>query len=176
MSTIIKVTTPIAITAIAVYMFFKKVIYTDAIYLGRWELLKSILNTAWIRLYIKTKEYFASERSKYDKPKNLEDINTPILIVSSTYGQGDVPDGSKNFYNNLKSSKISLENVKYAVFGLGDMTYKDTFAYGGKKFDHLFLELNANRIGEPFYHDASDGSLPEEEAVNWFKEKIFKRL
>ena len=71
MSTIIKVTTPIAITAIAVYMFFKKVIYTDVIYLGRWELLKSILNTAWIRLYIKTKEYFASDRSKYDKPKNF---------------------------------------------------------------------------------------------------------
>ena len=108
--------------------------------------------------------------------KNLEDINAPILIVSSTYGQGDVPDGSKNFYNNLKSSNISLEHIKYAVFGLGDMTYKDTFAYGGKKFDHLFLELNANRIGEPFYHDASDGSLPEEEAVNWFKEKIFKFL
>ena len=110
------------------------------------------------------------------EPKNLEDINAPILIVSSTYGQGDVPDGSKNFYNNLKSSKISLEHIKYAVFGLGDMTYKDTFAYGGKKFDHLFLELKANRIGEPFYHDASDGSLPEEEAVNWFKEKIFKLL
>ena len=35
------------------------------------------------------------------EPKNLEDINAPILIVSSTYGQGDVPDGSKNFYNNL---------------------------------------------------------------------------
>ena len=25
------------------------------------------------------------------EPKNLEDINAPILIVSSTYGQGDVP-------------------------------------------------------------------------------------
>ena len=80
MSTIIKVTTPIAITAIAVYMFFKKVIYTDVIYLGKWELLKSILNTAWIRLYIKMKEYFASERSKYDKPKNLEDITKEWLM------------------------------------------------------------------------------------------------
>ena len=109
-------------------------------------------------------------------PSNLASLTDPILIISSTYGQGDVPDGSKNFYNNLKSSNMSLEHIKYAVFGLGDMTYKDTFAYGGKKFDHLFLELKANRIGEPFYHDASDGSLPEEEAVNWFKEKIFKLL
>ena len=50
------------------------------------------------------------------------------------------------------------------------MTYRDTFAYGGKKFDHLFSKLNANRIGDPYYHDASDGSLPEEEAVNWFLE------
>ena len=109
-------------------------------------------------------------------PESLLHVKNPILIVSSTYGQGDVPDGSKNFYNNLKSSRIKLEHIEYAVFGLGDMTYRDTFAYGGKKFDHLFSELKANRIGEPFYHDASDGSLPEEEAVNWFKEKMFKLL
>ena len=39
-----------------------------------------------------------------------------------------------------------------------------------------FSELNAIRIGEPYYHDASDGSLPEEEAVNWFRDKIFRFL
>ena len=110
------------------------------------------------------------------EPRSLISIKSPLLIVSSTYGQGDVPDGSKHFYNNLKSSNMNLEHIKYAIFGLGDMTYKDTFAYGGKKFDHLFLELKANRIGEPYYHDASDGSLPEEEAVNWFRDKIFKFL
>ena len=110
------------------------------------------------------------------EPDNLLNVNNPVLIVSSTYGQGDVPDGSKNFYNNLKSSNINLEHINYAIFGLGDMTYKDTFAYGGKKFDHLFTELNAKRIGDPYYHVASDGSLPEEEAVNWFKDKIFKLL
>ena len=108
------------------------------------------------------------------KPEDLLGIDRPLLIISSTYGQGDVPDGSKDFYNNLKSSKINLEHIKYAIFGLGDMTYKDTFAYGGKKFDHLFSELNAYRIGEPYYHDASEGSLPEEDAVNWFRDKIFK--
>ena len=26
----------------------------------------------------------------------------PILVISSTYGQGDVPDGSKSFYEELK--------------------------------------------------------------------------
>ena len=103
MSTIIKVTTPIAITAIAVYMFFKKVIYTDVIYLGRWELLKSILNTAWIRLYIKTKEYFASERSKYDKPKNLEDITKEWLMK--------VLHSTKAISRNTKISKLQVQKI-----------------------------------------------------------------
>ena len=96
--------------------------------------------------------------------------------MSSTYGQGDVPDGSKDFYNSVKSNAPNLSHINYAIFGLGDMTYKDTFAYGGKKFDKLFLDLQAKRIGDPFYHDASDSSLPEEAAVNWFKEKILKEL
>ena len=60
MSTIIRTTTPIAIIAIAVYMFFKKVIYTDIIFFGKWQLFKSILNTLWIRLYVKIKEYLLS--------------------------------------------------------------------------------------------------------------------
>jgi len=100
----------------------------------------------------------------------------PILIVSSTYGQGDVPDNGQNLYNKLKSSSQNLSHIKYIVFGLGDMTYKDTFANGGKKFDKLLSKLNANKLGESYYHDASDGSLPEEVAVNWFKDSIFKFL
>ena len=112
----------------------------------------------------------------YLSDKNLKDLINPVLIVSSTYGQGDVPDGSKDFYNSVKSNAPNLSHINYAIFGLGDMTYKDTFAYGGKKFDKLFFDLHAKRIGDPFYHDASDSSLPEEAAVNWFKEKILKEL
>ena len=78
-----------------------------------------------------------------------------ILIISSTYGQGDIPDGSKAFYNNLKVDAPNLDHINFAVFGLGDMTYKDTFAFGGKKFEQLFLDLNANKIIESFFHDAS---------------------
>ena len=48
-------------------------------------------------------------------PQNLLVINNPLLIISSTYGQGDVPDGSKNFYNDLKSSKMNL-NISNMLF------------------------------------------------------------
>ena len=104
------------------------------------------------------------------------DLKDPVLITSSTYGQGDVPDNGQKFYNNLKEAKPNLSHIKFTVFGLGDMTYRDTFAYGGKKFFQLLIELKAEKIGNPYYHDASDGSLPEEEAVNWFKENIINIL
>ena len=109
-------------------------------------------------------------------PDDLLGLVDPVLIISSTYGQGDIPDGSKNFYNALKTASPNLDHIKYAIFGLGDMTYKDTFAFGGKKFDKLFDELKASKIGEACYHDASDGTLPEEEAINWFRDKILKVL
>ena len=104
------------------------------------------------------------------------DLKDPVLITSSTYGQGDVPDNGQKFYNNLKEAKPNLSHIKFTVFGLGDMTYRDTFAYGGKKFFQLLIELKAEKIGNPYYHDASDGSLPEEEGVNWFKENIINIL
>ena len=46
---------------------------------------------------------------------------------------------------NLKSSP-DLSHINYLLFGLGDMTYKDTFAQGVGKFDDLFFSLNAKRI------------------------------
>lgn len=106
----------------------------------------------------------------------LLDQKIPILIISSTYGQGDVPDGSKSFYDALKTNSPSLKHINFAVFGLGDMTYKDTFAFGGKKFQKLFINLSAKKIADSFFHDASSGTLPEEEGVSWFKEKILTVL
>jgi len=101
---------------------------------------------------------------------------SPVLICSSTYGQGDVPDSAQDFYNKLKELSPDLSHINYALFGLGDMTYRDTFAYGGKKFSNLLDSLSATKIGDAFYHDASDGSLPEEVAVEWFKNNIKEQL
>lgn len=90
-----------------------------------------------------------------------------FLIVTSTYGQGDVPDNAKNFYEDLKAKRPDLSRVRYGVFGLGDRTYAETFNFGGKRFDELLQELGAQRIGERVQHDASSGVLPEEMAVEW---------
>ena len=90
-----------------------------------------------------------------------------FLIVTSTYGQGDVPDNARNFYEDLKAKRPDLSRVRYGVFGLGDRTYAETFNFGGKRFDDILGELGAQRIGERVQHDASSGVLPEEMAVEW---------
>jgi MioC protein len=90
-----------------------------------------------------------------------------FLIVTSTYGQGDVPDNAKALYEELKAKRPDLSRVRYGVFGLGDRTYAETFNFGGKRFDDVLQELGARRIGERVQHDASSGVLPEEMAVEW---------
>ncbi|HEX5477712.1 MAG TPA: flavodoxin domain-containing protein [Burkholderiales bacterium] len=90
-----------------------------------------------------------------------------FLVCTSTYGQGDVPDNARSFYEGLKAARPDLSQVRYGVFGLGDRTYAETFNFGGKRFDELLAELGAERIGERHMHDASSGVLPEETALEW---------
>ena len=94
----------------------------------------------------------------------------PFLICTSTYGQGDVPDNARAFYEQLKSARPNLAHVRYGVFGLGDRTYAETFNFGGKRFDDILTQLGAKRVGERYKHDASSGVLPEETALEWSRE------
>jgi MioC protein len=95
------------------------------------------------------------------------DDDALFLICSSTYGQGDVPDNARDFYKLLGAHKPDLRHVRYGVISLGDMTYAATFANGGKRFDAILAELGATRLGAVFCHDASTGTLPEDEATLW---------
>ena len=93
----------------------------------------------------------------------------PYLICTSTYGQGDVPDNAQALFDALSDQRPDLAHVRYGLIGLGDSTYQQTFCHGGKRFDALLEELGARRVGTSFYHDASSGEMPEDEALEWFK-------
>lgn len=92
-----------------------------------------------------------------------------FLICTSTYGQGDVPDNAKPLYESLQTARPDLANVCYGVIALGDMTYAETFCNGGRRFDRILTELGAKRIGDVMLHDASAGTLPEDEAAEWIE-------
>lgn len=104
------------------------------------------------------------------------DDDALFLICSSTYGSGDVPDNARALYDSLDSQPRFLGHVRYGVLSLGDRTYLQTFAFGGKRFDERLQGLGARRIGEVWCHDASSGTVPEDEGVAWCRQWLAQAL
>ena len=56
----------------------------------------------------------------YDATPELVQQYEYILICTSTYGSGDLPDNAEPFYNALLEQKPDLQHVRFAVCALGD--------------------------------------------------------
>ena len=75
----------------------------------------------------------------------LKEINK-LLIVTSTTGDGEVPDNGLTFWENLSSlTELNISNLKYGVLALGDSSHYD-FCNAGKIIDEKLQDLGANRI------------------------------
>jgi MioC protein len=92
---------------------------------------------------------------------------TLFLVCSSTYGSGDVPDNGLRFYARLDDEPRDLSAVRYGVVALGDSSYVNTFANGGRRFDERLAGLGAKRLGEVFVHDAIGPDAPEDAGAAW---------
>lgn len=88
------------------------------------------------------------------------------MLVSSTTGQGDLPDDILPWFLELKDTAPYLPDLRYGVIALGDSSY-ETFCGAGKQLDELFAELGAKRVGERLEIDACETMEPEVEAQAW---------
>lgn len=89
-----------------------------------------------------------------------------VLVVTSTTGQGDLPDSIVPLFQGIKNQLGYQPTLRYGVIALGDSTYQN-FCGAGKQFDALLSEQHAVRIGDVLMIDASEDPEPETVSSPW---------
>lgn len=93
------------------------------------------------------------------------------LILASTYGDGDAPDGVAPFYEQLCLEHFPrMDKLSYAVFALGDRHYEH-FCKFGKDLDAKLAALGANRLA-----DRIDCEVDMDEPFAQWKAAMIARL
>ncbi|MBF6330705.1 flavodoxin domain-containing protein [Nocardia transvalensis] len=95
------------------------------------------------------------------------DLGDFHVLVCSTYGSGDLPTGAEPFFDQLDDRLPDLTGLRFAVFGLGDTVYDDTYNRGGEICAEKFTALGATQVGEHGRHDASTAVRPQDQAREW---------
>jgi len=102
---------------------------------------------------------------------SLESVATlqHVLIICSTFGEGEPPDNAKKFYSRLMSTDACElpDSVSFSVCGLGDSSYQ-FFNKCAQNIHDRFIELGATAACEPMMCDVAF----EEEYDEW-KNSVF---
>jgi sulfite reductase (NADPH) flavoprotein alpha-component len=96
-----------------------------------------------------------------------------VLIITSTWGEGDMPDNAISFWDTINNNGSSpkLDGVRFSVLALGDMNYGDTFCLAGRKLDERLEQLGALRV-----HQRVDCDVEFDELAKLWMDGAFKAL
>ena len=87
------------------------------------------------------------------KPSQL---NGTVFIITSTTGDGEIPDNGRKFYRLLKKEKPDLTDINYCILALGDSNYSK-YCNSGILFNNLFKKLQANPLFDMVMADEATG-------------------
>lgn len=98
-----------------------------------------------------------------------------VLFISSTTGEGEVPPNLEMLVMDLREKMPLMDNKPFAVAGLGDSSYGETYCGGGRQIFALLEELQGNPVADLLEIDAMETLEPENEVVPWV-EQLLPRL
>lgn len=95
-------------------------------------------------------------------PEDIKSIEN-LLIITSTYGEGEPPDNAMALHSALMADGApELSGVNYSVLGLGDSSYAD-FCKCSKEFDTRMEALGAKRFAPMIEADGD----PDDPFAEW---------
>jgi sulfite reductase (NADPH) flavoprotein alpha-component len=88
-----------------------------------------------------------------------QDLNQSrnALFVVSTFGDGEAPDSARGFERKLLGRPLSLENLNYAVLGLGDRQYQH-FCGFAQRLHGWLAERGGSTLFAPVEVDSGDST------------------
>ncbi|WJY14135.1 flavodoxin [Pectobacteriaceae bacterium CE90] len=92
-----------------------------------------------------------------------------VLVVTSTTGQGQLPESIAPLYEALREKGGYQPALHYGLIALGDSSYEH-FCGGGHQFDSLLQEIGAQRIGQVLEIDATEHPEPEVLSSQWVEQ------
>lgn len=94
----------------------------------------------------------AKKRGFKAKIRNMAEVSVGdlagienLLVIVSTWGEGDPPETAETFHKEFMAADFRLEKTKFSVCALGDTSYED-FCEIGKQVDRKLDELGATRL------------------------------
>ncbi|MCB1390609.1 MAG: flavodoxin domain-containing protein [Rhodobacteraceae bacterium] len=100
------------------------------------------------------------------------DAGTFYIVVTSTYGDGELPASAQPFAEKMAAQQPDLSGIRFAVFGMGDSEYPETFNFGGKRLEEMLSGAGATLVGERVTHDASGSDMADDLALPWADEVL----
>jgi flavodoxin/succinate dehydrogenase/fumarate reductase-like Fe-S protein len=78
---------------------------------------------------------------------NVESLSTHkrLLIITSTWGEGDMPDNAEDMWQAAQKSSANLSSTHFSICAIGDSSY-DEFCKAGTDWDERITAMGGMRI------------------------------
>ena len=67
------------------------------------------------------------------------------LIITSTWGEGEMPDNAETLWQSVNTQSPSLSGVSFSICAIGDTSY-DEYCKAGLDWDGIYESLGASRV------------------------------